>query len=312
MANMMELDIRLLTPTGSMWNYSNETSPPENIHTPPYWNKTTTIILAVFMVIFMVCSIFGNAMVIAVVMRHRGMRTKTNAFLVNLAIGDFMTGVLCMPISLTTVIKGNWIFGDILCQFNGFMVPFLLIASLHSLMYICIHKCISITDPFTSGQIMTKVRIGILIGAVWFWAALSAFLTVYGLNSVSYKPYTTQCGPQYPNKEEPWTYVHVAFINTTCYFIPLLTIIVGYVRIFHLIRKHTRRLQTTSSEREDQLLAQQKHITMTLILMVICFILCWTPYIIYATYMSAIPDKNKIPHNFNAIVSQFLFWLFVR
>ncbi|KAG8230183.1 hypothetical protein J437_LFUL006115 [Ladona fulva] len=43
--------------------------------------------------------------------RHRGMRTRTNLFLANLALADILVGLLDMPFSVLTLIFGEWRFG---------------------------------------------------------------------------------------------------------------------------------------------------------------------------------------------------------
>ena len=48
----------------------------------------------------MICAIFGNVMVVAVVVRNQGMHTVTNYFIVNLAIADIMVALICLPITL--------------------------------------------------------------------------------------------------------------------------------------------------------------------------------------------------------------------
>lgn len=105
--------------------------------------------MAIIMVFFIVLAIGGNIMVILTILRHRGMRTRTNMFIVNLAVADILVAGLDMPVSLVTIIEGDWIFGDGLCQLNAFTMALFLICSIHTLMYISIHKYISITRPFS-------------------------------------------------------------------------------------------------------------------------------------------------------------------
>ena len=104
------------------------------------WGFGTQVTFAIALAIIMAFSVVGNMMVIIVIVRHRGMRTRTNMFLCSLALADLFCGLLDMPIALVTMIKGYWIFGPKMCQINGFLVPFFFVASIHTLMYISIHK----------------------------------------------------------------------------------------------------------------------------------------------------------------------------
>ena len=135
---------------------------------PPYWDLPTTVALSVVMVIIILLALVGNSMVIIVVARHHGMRTRTNMFLFNLAVADLLCAVICIPFSLGTVISGDWVFGDTFCQINGFSMPLFFVASIHTLMYISIHKYISIIHPFS--HVLGKKKIGVMIGKMFLFS----------------------------------------------------------------------------------------------------------------------------------------------
>lgn len=83
-----------------------------------------------------VASVVGNGLVVATIARHRGMRTRTNLLLANLAAADILVGALDMPFSMVALFKGKWIFGSGACQFNAFTTGIALMASIHTLMFI--------------------------------------------------------------------------------------------------------------------------------------------------------------------------------
>ena len=269
---------------------------------PPYWGLPLTIILTTTMIIVMALALLGNFLVILVIIKHRGMRTRTNMFLCNLAITDLMCALINMPVSLVTVIKGQWVFGEpagAFCQFNGFTMPLFFVASIHTLMYISLHKYVSITRPFS--RIVTYRRIFILIAMAWTWALLAGYVTVHGFTKVEYKPYTTQCGPEYPHNLR--TYMLPIFICVTCYLIPFTIMTFCYARVFKEIQAHSQRLEKHTNQEKDTIFLQQRRITMTLFMVLIIFVLSWTPYIIYSVYASMLKDKTQINHSANAIVS---------
>jgi len=81
-------------------------------------------------------SVVGNLLVVATIARHRGMRTRTNLLLANLAAADILVGALDMPFSLMALVKGAWVFGTAFCKFNAFTTGLALMASIHTLMFI--------------------------------------------------------------------------------------------------------------------------------------------------------------------------------
>ncbi|XP_056007842.1 melanopsin-like isoform X3 [Ostrea edulis] len=273
-------------------NVSNVTmgSPDDDrVHTN--WTLLETIVFALWLSIAMVFTIVGNFMVIAVVWRHRGMRTRTNMFIVNLAIADFLIGILLAPFSLTTLIAHDWILGDALCFLNSFLNAVCFLTSLQTLMYISIHKYLSITRPLIR---ITKCKILIMIMAAWVWGIICAALTTFILSHYEYKEKTMQCGPEYPGNTVRSIIFHF-IIQTSNLYLPLGIMLFCYIRIFQEIKKHMQRMDENSAMDRKQIFAQQRRVTVTLFIVLACFVLCWLPYCVYANYVTFTEDKATIP-----------------
>ncbi|XP_064456441.1 octopamine receptor beta-2R-like [Ornithodoros turicata] len=266
-------------------------------NTAYYYGDTIVSIMAVLLVLFILCSIVGNVMVILTIFRHRGMRTRTNMFIVNLAVADILVAVLDMPVSLITLLKGDWILGYNFCEFNGFTMALLLMCSIHTLMYISVHKYISITRPFS--RAMTKQRIIILIAASWLWPLFCAVTPFFGITDIVYKRGASQCGPAYPRTL--LQSLHSLVISFTNYFLPLGVMMFCYVSIFRAIGHHLSRVQATSNIGLHSSVIQQKRITITLVLVLVCFFLCWTPYIVYSVFVNITKNKAAVPYILNPI-----------
>jgi len=227
----------------------NDTLPHDIMHIRP-WNTLEKAIFGTWLSISMLFSLIGNFMVIMVVIRHKGMQTRTNMFLVNLAIADFLTGLLLAPFSLTTVIKNQWIFGELVCNINGFLNSICLITSTHTMMYISIHKYVSITRPFS--RILNHWKILIMCCAAWLWSIICAILTLFILSHVEMKPGTMQCGPEYPKTKK--NYLHHVLISGSNILVPLAVMTFAYVRMYWEFRKHAIRLRENTTLQSDQIL----------------------------------------------------------
>jgi len=87
---------------------------------PLFWSVTERALLSASLLAIMIVSVVGNSLVIVVVARNRGMRTRTNMFLCSLAVADLLCSLLAMPFSLATAIRAEWIFSRTLCLATGF------------------------------------------------------------------------------------------------------------------------------------------------------------------------------------------------
>lgn len=80
--------------------------------------------LLMFAIAIFIIGIIGNLLVVIVVVKNTHMRTITNIFIVNLAIGDFFVILICLPPTIITDISGNWWFGETMCKIIPYIQVF--------------------------------------------------------------------------------------------------------------------------------------------------------------------------------------------
>ncbi|CAH8664038.1 unnamed protein product, partial [Dicrocoelium dendriticum] len=68
-------------------------------------------------------SIFGNTVVMLIILRNRGMRTVTNYFLFNLSAGDLLSIFQIIP-NVYYALTRDWIFGLPYCKLSQFFTAF--------------------------------------------------------------------------------------------------------------------------------------------------------------------------------------------
>ncbi|CAG5132899.1 unnamed protein product, partial [Candidula unifasciata] len=284
------------------YNISNSNVSIETEEVDDKWSIEFSVILATILSISAFFTIVGNSMVLMVIIRHRGMRTRTNLFLVNLAVADLLVGLFVVPFTITTLIETRWIFGTIMCVINGWMNSFCLITSFHTLMYISIHKYFSIVRPLSNPLKLTYI-IAMMVAA-WLWAAVCSTLNITVLVIV-HKPGTSQCGPRYPSNIR--MFITHGILQLTVILLPATIVIFCYVRMFMEIRKHSQRLRTNSTVEEDFILSQQKKVALTLFIVLATFVMMGMPYFAYATYTTIKKDKKHFSTYINPLAYMFLY-----
>jgi allatostatin receptor len=95
----------------------NETSLSANdtaVATLQQLEKVVSIIVPIFFSIVVFIGFFGNNLVILVVIFNKQMRNTTNLLILNLAVGDLLFIVCCVPFTATSyALPHNWPFGDV-------------------------------------------------------------------------------------------------------------------------------------------------------------------------------------------------------
>lgn len=142
-------NIQSVTNGSHIPNISNETSDyamaSSDYKHPP---EIITIYIIAYGIAFLF-ALFGNVIVIAVVLRYRWMHTVTNFFIVNLAIADILVALFCIPITLLTHIfvgKNFFLYITVLWQYHNFLNIFVT-----SYIHVCYNfflcKTYSATEP---------------------------------------------------------------------------------------------------------------------------------------------------------------------
>lgn len=106
-----------------------------------------TAVYLLYIPIF-VFALLGNGTVCYIVQSTPRMRTVTNYFIANLAMGDILMSLFCVPSSfISTFILGYWPFGIALCHFVNYSQAVSVLVSAYTLVAISIDRYIAIMWP---------------------------------------------------------------------------------------------------------------------------------------------------------------------
>ncbi|GFR29494.1 protein trapped in endoderm-1 [Trichonephila clavata] len=110
-------------------------------HIVPDRPSTATCVLAAFCcILFILLGCMGNLMTIIALTKCRKLRNATTAFVVSLAVADFLFCAVCLPLTATRYIYKEWILGDTLCTMFPFFFYGNVAASLMSMTAITFNR----------------------------------------------------------------------------------------------------------------------------------------------------------------------------
>uniref|UniRef100_UPI00398EBEF4 gonadotropin-releasing hormone II receptor-like n=1 Tax=Pristiophorus japonicus TaxID=55135 RepID=UPI00398EBEF4 len=261
---------------------------------------------------FFILSMFSNTAVLLSVIKKRR-KSHIRILILSLTLADLMVTVLVMPLDAVWNITIQWYAGDAACRALNFLKLFAMYASALVLVVISIDRHSAILDPFsfTRASHRNKVLLSMAWIASMLLAAPQLFIfqvrNVHGMNF-------TQC-VTYGSFTEHW---HETFYNMftfiTLYVTPLTVMLICYTRILWEISKQMKenrgeRSEATLSRMQNDyiLKARMKTLKMTIVI-VVSFIICWTPYYLLGLWYWFKPDILKnVPEYVNHIL--FLFAL---
>ncbi|KAI3351221.1 hypothetical protein L3Q82_005775 [Scortum barcoo] len=243
-------------------------------------------------------AIAGNLFIMAAVARFQSLRTPTNAFVVSLAMADFLVAVLVMPFSLVRAID-SWRFGRCFCQAHFLLDVTLCTVSIFNLSCVALDRYLAVCDPLHYPARMSPRRVAMLLLLSWILPlVISSFCVSLGMYTQS--PLAGESNSTQQRSQTCLAMFHAPYAFATSvisFFIPMGFMLFAYGKIFkaaqrqvrciHTINHHTSQLQMnprTDSTRcfqahvERYSLKKERKAFKTLGLILGVFLFCWFPF----------------------------------
>lgn len=244
---------------------------------------------------FVVCALglWGNTLVIYVILRHAKMKTVTNIYILNLAVAD----VLCMmslPFIALQLALVHWPFGEVLCKVIMSVDSLNQFTSIFCLMVMSIDRYLAVVHPIKSTK-WRKPRIAKLINlTVWGVSLLVIIPTMIfsGLNNLPV------CGIVWPEPMDVYCKGFIFFTFLVGFFLPLTVICLCYIFIIVKVKSSGMRVSSTKRKRSE------RKVTRMVSIVVVVFVLCWLPFYIFnlTSVTSSIEPTSAIKSAFDFVV----------
>lgn len=242
------------------------------------YSALNIFLMVLYSLLFLV-AVGGNLLVCCVVLGQERMRTVTNFFLLNLAIGDMMKGLFCIPATyVINILVPYWPFPGFMCPLLLYTQAVVVFLSAFTLVAMSIDRYVAILHPLRPKLTSKKAFITIFI--VWTVALLVPLPTL--INSKIWNPYVNKtdkcqkglCSEDF--EDESFAYMYSTAIMCIQYFVPLAVLMFTYSRIGYII--WIKRTPGEAERRRDERIASSKRkMVKMMIVMVIAYAACWLP-----------------------------------
>ena len=279
--------------TSTKISSSQTTRQKEDLFPMDYSVEETSVAAAALLIIIIVC-LMGNTVICYVFFRNRRMWTEMNMFLVNLAIGDIAMSLLSMTTPLQTAISGKWKYGvGPVCQLNAFFNSVLFCNTVFTHTAISIDRFFAVVKPMR--KVMTRKKALSTILGVWVLSVVISLGPLFGWGENDYNASTLQCGFDFPeNTKENLYILCLAFV---AFLLPIVIMSYVYVRIYLVVRRHTKRLSTTVFGNSQELaIKKQRRTVLTFFLALMVFVICWTPFFVFIAVAVSVQSRDELPH----------------
>lgn len=239
-AYVLDIDPTLAEPqefsTDSHQIYLNKTNDESDSVTP----ISVQILMCLMYTTISLAAITGNGVVIYIIFAYKRMRTVTNFFIMNLAIGDILMACLCIPFTfVSNLILQYWPFGPVMCLVVSYAQAVSVFISAYTLIAISIDRYIAIIYPLRPR--MTKLHSKLIIIVIWVVALLTPMPTALlskllplpqnynSSDSFANQPLLYHCTEDW--SREDYRYYYSMLLMILQYAFPFSVLIFTYSRI---------------------------------------------------------------------------------
>ncbi|CAH2071548.1 unnamed protein product, partial [Iphiclides podalirius] len=240
-----------------------------------------TIVYVTYSSVFLV-ALTGNGLVCFVVHTSPRMKTVTNYFMVNLAVGDILMTLFCVPFSFVPVlVLRYWPFGAVMCSVVNYSQAVSVLVSAYTLLAISIDRYLAILRPLRPrmGKSVAKV----VVVAIWCGALLTA--SPIPIVSKLQKPSLWHlacdvniCSEKWDNAQYSERYTLV--LLTLQFALPLAALVGTYSRIAYVVWG-VRPPGEAQSDRDSRMQNSKRKMVKMMVTVVAVFVVCWLPLNIF-------------------------------
>ncbi|XP_033757143.1 prolactin-releasing peptide receptor-like [Pecten maximus] len=155
--------------------------------TQPHVRRSLRYVYPLFMFLHAAVGIFGlvGNIAILIVIGKRGLyKDQTFFFLGNIAFSDLIKCMFVLPVTLSNLLIGNWVFGSFLCFFLPMMQCFPIHSTMLTYLMIAIDRYRLIVTPFKARAPAGLCIIGVWVAAVCLVLPFAVYLRYIDLGSI--------------------------------------------------------------------------------------------------------------------------------
>ncbi|XP_034947122.1 blue-sensitive opsin-like [Chelonus insularis] len=215
--------------------------------------------------------VFNLTVIVVISVDSKMRRTPINVILVNLAIGDFLVALLGDPLALISAYHGGWYWNHEACVWYAWLMCTLGLVSIGHLTVMAIERWFLVVKPMYT---LTFKSTMILVCCIWVYALSLSLPPLIGWGSYGPEAANVSCSVRWEVRDTNHTDTYIAFLFFFGLIMPVIIITSAYADIICTLKKVKKRIGTSRR--------RERRVTIMVALMIIAFLIAWTPYAIFA------------------------------
>ncbi|XP_075837462.1 visual pigment-like receptor peropsin [Microtus pennsylvanicus] len=263
------------------------------------FSKTEHSIIAAYLIVAGIISILSNIIVLGIFIKYKALRTPTNAVIINLALTDIGVSSIGYPMSAASDLHGSWKFGYTGCQIYAGLNIFFGMVSIGLLTVVAVDRYLTICCPDVGRRMTTNAYLSMILGA-WINGLFWASMPIMGWASYAPDPTGATCTINWRKNDTSFV-SYTMMVVVVNFIVPLTVMFYCYYHVTQSMRIYPARNCTAYLNRDW---ADQADVTKMSVIMILMFLLAWSPYSIVCLW-ACFGDPKKIPPSMAIIAPLF-------
>ena len=268
----------------------NLTNATQNSSFPPCFYETTAAKVGktVAYVIIMLTSLLGNSAIVFVIYKTQSLRNTTSYLIANMAVSDLLMPLCAMPRMVTAVHFGanRWLIGGkiglAMCKLVPLLQDVSTAVSTQSLVLIAVDRYYNVFHP-VKAAVMSLKAAKIALPFTWLIAIIihSPYFYIYRIYIYKDEAYCLlNWSPPFDDmKAQKYYFV---LLSVLLFILPFCVIAALYTAVIIRLKRQQFPGQYQSENARKIREKRSKAILQLCVVIVLVFILCWTPFVTYA------------------------------
>ena len=216
------------------------------------------ITLCVIHAFICLTAVFGNSLILITIWKTSSLHSASNILLSSLAVSDLALGLFCEPLFLTLVWSRTLVWIETVKLLVSICGAFFFSTSFSTITAIGIDRLLALQLHLRYKALVTAFRVNCVVALIWVYSG------IYSLGTT--------------------LWLHIPIVESLNIILVLVTNFVVYLKIYLIVRRHQRQIQTDNQlERNNNLNVKRFKKSAVKTFLVFIFLLsCNMPYSIVA------------------------------
>ncbi|MCJ8730401.1 hypothetical protein PDJAM_G00183910 [Pangasius djambal] len=214
----------------------------------------------------------NNLLVLALYYKFKRLRTPTSLLLVNISVSDLLVSVIGNNFTLVSCLERGWVWDTTTCVWDGFSNSLFGIVSIMTLCTLAYERYIRVVHA----KVIDFPWAWRAITHIWLYSLAWTGAPLLGWNRYTLEIHQLGCSLDWASKD-PNDASFILFFLFACFFVPVGIMAYCYGNILYTVHM-LRSIEDLQTVQIIKVLRYEKKLATMFLLMIFCYLLCWTPY----------------------------------